>query len=60
MVLERKINKDAASDRKKIVNLFKWTYNNIRKQPKDLPVVDGIQLCGVMEAAISQQTYLQH
>jgi hypothetical protein len=38
--LVKRIVKDVQSDQEKIMKIFEWTYRNIKKQPKELPVVD--------------------
>lgn len=38
--LVKRIVHGAASDEEKVMRIFRWTYANIRKAPKELPVVD--------------------
>ena len=40
MRLAHKISEGKASQKDKVMALFKWTHENIRGQPKELPVVD--------------------
>ena len=38
--LTKKIIEGANSDEEKMMKIFEWTHNNIRKAPKELPLVD--------------------
>ncbi|MDD4979781.1 MAG: transglutaminase-like domain-containing protein [Candidatus Omnitrophica bacterium] len=38
--LTKRIVKDAGSEEEKIMRIFEWTHNNIRKAPQELPLVD--------------------
>jgi len=38
--LVKRIVKDAHSDEEKAMMIFKWTHNNIKKAPKELPLID--------------------
>ena len=38
--LVQRIVKDERDEQKKVMKIFLWTYHNIRKQPKELPVID--------------------
>lgn len=38
--LVKRINKDAKTDKERVMRLFEWTYNNIKKNPPDLPFID--------------------
>lgn len=40
VALVKKITKGANTQEEKVIRLFEWTYNNIKPQPQELPVVD--------------------
>lgn len=40
MDLTNKITKDAKNDEERVLKIFEWTYNNIKKQPETLAVID--------------------
>ncbi len=39
-VLAKSITAEAKTDEERTMKIFEWTYNNIKKKPKELPVVD--------------------